>query len=83
MATHSGILAWRIPGTEELGWATVYGVAQSRTRPKRLSSSPATTVSISADSASDRMNAYTEIFACQLFYTGILFLYVLHNYCDA
>ena len=28
MATHSGILAWRIPGSEELGWATVDGVAQ-------------------------------------------------------
>ena len=37
-ATHSGILAWRIPRTEEPGWqATVHGVAQSRTRLKRLS----------------------------------------------
>ena len=35
MATHSSVLAWRIPGT----WAAVYGVAQSRTRLKRLSSS--------------------------------------------
>ena len=35
MATHSSILAWRIPGTGE----PVYGVAQSRTRLKRLSSS--------------------------------------------
>ena len=34
MATHSSVLAWRIPGT-----AAVYGVAQSRTRLKRLSSS--------------------------------------------
>ena len=34
MATHSSILAWRIPGTEEPGWAAVYGVAQSRTRLK-------------------------------------------------
>ena len=39
MATHSSILAWRIPGTEEPKWAAVYGVAQSRTRLKRLSSS--------------------------------------------
>ena len=47
MATHSSILAWRIPWTEEHGilqarilenprdggawWAAVYGVAQSRT----------------------------------------------------
>ena len=34
MATHSSVLAWRIPG-----WAAVYGVAQSRTRLERLSSS--------------------------------------------
>ena len=34
MATHSSVLAWRIPGTGEPG-----GVAQSRTRLKRLSSS--------------------------------------------
>ena len=29
MATHSSILAWRIPRTEEPGWATVHGVKQS------------------------------------------------------
>ena len=32
MATHSGILAWRIPRTEEPRRATVHGVAKSRTR---------------------------------------------------
>ena len=31
MATHSSILAWRIPGTEEPRGATVYGVTKSRT----------------------------------------------------
>ena len=32
MATHSSVLAWRIPGTEGgAWWAAVYGVAQSRT----------------------------------------------------
>ena len=38
MATHSSIVAWRIPG---LGtwWAAIYGVAQSWTQLKRLSSS--------------------------------------------
>ena len=41
MATHSSILAWRIPGT---GW--VYGVAQSRTRLKQLSSSKIILVNI-------------------------------------
>ena len=35
MATHSSVLAWRIPGT----WAAIYRVSQSRTRLKRLSSS--------------------------------------------
>ena len=31
MATHSSVLAWRIPGTGKPGWAAVYGVAQSDT----------------------------------------------------
>ena len=39
MATHSSILAWRIPGTEEPSGLLSMGVAQSRTRLKRLSSS--------------------------------------------
>jgi len=38
MATHSSILAWRIPGMGAW-WAAVYGVAQSRTWLKWLSSS--------------------------------------------
>ena len=38
MATHSSVLAWRIPGTG--AWrAAVYGVAQSRIQLKQLSSS--------------------------------------------
>ena len=36
-STHSSVLAWRIPGGA--WWAAVYGVAQSRTQLKRLSSS--------------------------------------------
>ena len=39
MATHSSILAWRIPRDRGAWWAAVYGVAQSRTRLKRLGSS--------------------------------------------
>ena len=39
MATHSSVLAWRIPGMGKPWWATVYGVTQSQTRLKRLSSS--------------------------------------------
>ena len=34
MATHSSVLAWRIPGTGGVWWAAVYGVAQSRTQLK-------------------------------------------------
>ena len=34
MATHSRVLAWRIPGMGEPGGAAVYGVAQSWTRLK-------------------------------------------------
>ena len=32
MATHSSILAWRIPMDREAWWATVYGVTKSQTR---------------------------------------------------
>ena len=39
MATHSSVLAWRIPGTVEPGGLPVYGVTQSRTPLKHLSSS--------------------------------------------
>ena len=39
MATHSSVLAWRISGTGEPGGLPSYGVAQSRTQLKRLSSS--------------------------------------------
>ena len=31
MATHSSVLAWRIPGMGAW-WAAIYGVAQSQTR---------------------------------------------------
>ena len=39
MATHSSVLAWGIPGTGEPGGLPSMGVAQCRTRLKRLSSS--------------------------------------------
>ena len=54
MATHSSVLAWRIPGTGEPGGLSdVYGVAQSRTRLKRLSSSSSKD-SVGKDSAAGR-----------------------------
>ena len=42
MATHSSVLAWRIPGTGEPGGLPTMG-SQSRTRLKRLSSSSSST----------------------------------------
>ena len=39
MATHSSVLAWENPRDGGAWWAAVYGVAQSRTGLKRLSSS--------------------------------------------
>ena len=36
MATHSSILAWRIPWTEETGGLLSMGVTQSQTRLKQL-----------------------------------------------
>ena len=39
MAPHSNTLAWKNPMDGGAWWAAVYGVAQSRTRLKRLSSS--------------------------------------------
>ena len=37
MATHSSILAWRIPWTRGAWQAIVHGIAQSRTQLKQLS----------------------------------------------
>ena len=34
MATHSSVLAWRIPGKGGAWWAAIYGVTQSHTRLK-------------------------------------------------
>ena len=39
MATFSSVLAWRIPGTGEPGGLLSFGVTQSQTRLKQLSSS--------------------------------------------
>ena len=39
MATHSSVLAWRIPGTGKPGGLPSMGLAQSWTRLKQLSSS--------------------------------------------
>ena len=39
MATHSSVLAWRVPGTGQPGELPSLGVAQRQTRLKQLSSS--------------------------------------------
>ena len=44
MATHSSVLAWRIPRDRGTWWAAVYGVAQSQTQLKWLSSSSSMTL---------------------------------------
>ena len=44
MATHSSVLAWRIARDGGARWAAVYGVAQSQTRLKQLSSSSSSNV---------------------------------------
>ena len=46
MATHSSVLARRIPGMPQPGWADVSGVAQSQTSLKRLSSSSSSSICI-------------------------------------
>ena len=46
MATHSSVLAWRIPGTRGVWWAAIYGVALSRTGLMRLSSSSSSSIHI-------------------------------------
>ena len=43
VASHSSILAWRIPWTEEPGGPQTMGVAKSQTRLKRLSTHAART----------------------------------------
>ena len=45
MATHSSVLAWRIPGTGEPGGLLSMGL-QSQTRLKRLSSSSSESVCV-------------------------------------
>ena len=49
MATHSGVLAWRIPGMGSLVGCRLW-VTQSRTRLKRLSSSSSSSTKLMSDS---------------------------------
>ena len=49
MATHSSVLAWRIPGTGKSGGLRSMGSHRNQTRLKRLSSSSSSSVSINID----------------------------------
>ena len=60
MATDSSVLAWRIPGMGEPGGLAVYGVAQSRTRLKRLSSSSGSMMSSARDSEVDKTVSFLQ-----------------------
>ena len=53
MTTHSSVIAWRIPGTGEPWRAALYGVAQSRTQLKQLSSSSSSMYSVMSSSNSE------------------------------
>ena len=68
MATHSSVLAWRIPGTGAW-WAAVCGVTQSRTRLPWLSSS-------------SNVNVYVHLFllAFQLRKSAFIGGYLLTHY---
>ena len=60
VATHSSVLAWRIPWTEEPGRLQVRMVTKSRTRLKQLSTyAPLCTVFRSCFPATDEIVEYT------------------------
>ena len=61
MATHSSVLAWRIPGAEEAGELPSMG-SHSRTRLKQLSSSSSTSLSC----AQAQPWSYSCLFSCSL-----------------
>ena len=61
MATHSSILAWRIPWTEEPGGLTVHRVTNSKTQLKQLSMHT-TSVSTNNTQVEDIMNREPRAF---------------------
>ena len=80
MATHSSVLAWRIPGTGEPGGLPRVGVAQSQTRLKWLSSSSIIKLTYSSFGhvhlavKSIRWISFFYFWPCRMAY-GILFLW--------
>ena len=80
MATHSSVLAWRIPGTGEPGGLPdVYGVAQSRTRLRRLSNSSSTIYKTDQHGlAVQRRELYSRSRACVLSCSVVFDSFVTH-----
>ena len=70
MATHSSVLAWRIPGTGEPGGLPSSGVTQNRTRLKGLSSSSMVNLTCVCFSYTVKWFSYTQ--------THILFQILFH-----
>ena len=70
MATHSSVLAWRIPGTGEPGRLPSYGVAQSRTRLKQVASQ----LLLCAVWPKDKTNKQTKKFKLQVLSKIYIFL---------
>ena len=60
MAAHSNVLAWRIPGMGAW-WAGVYGVAQSRTRLTRLSSSSRCLINVPCTDENRTKASYVQV----------------------
>ena len=60
MATHSSVLAWRIPGDGGACWAAVYGVAQSQTRLSDF------TFTFHFHASEKEMPTHSSVLACEI-----------------
>ena len=69
MATHSSVLAWRIPGMGEPGGLAVYGVAQSWTRLSNFTHFQKTKIMASGPSTSWEING-KQWKQCQTLFWG-------------
>ena len=79
MATHSTVLAWRIPGMGGAWWASIYGVAQSQTRLKRLSSSSSSLISLLSKGLS-RVFSSTSLKVSILQHPSFFMAHLSHTY---
>ena len=78
MATHSSVLAWRIPGTGKPD-GLPYGVAQSRTRLKRLSSSSSSSSKLTSNLHTHQHSVLSHFFtSLNLIGEECLLIEILH-----